>query len=107
MKVLFKKLKRANKVELALYLLTLVYYLVSFVIFTISILNLKRIETFIRVTVLVFFGLWFLYYLIGNLMNIILKKHNKFAVLVSLRILLYFLLSFLSVHITLTLSIKR
>ena len=99
MKVLFKKLKRANKVELALYLLTLVYYLVSFVIFTISILNLKRIETFIRVTVLVFFGLWFLYYLIGNLMNIILKKHNKFAVLVSLTIIFSIIFSVGSYYI--------
>ena len=87
MKILLKKLKRANKVELAMYGITLVYYLVLFIIFTISILNLKKIETFIRITVLIFFGLWFLYYFIGNLMNIILKKHHKFAILTTLTII--------------------
>lgn len=87
MKILLKKLKRANKVELAMYGITLIYYLVLFIIFTISILNLKKIETFIRITVLIFFGLWFLYYFIGNLMNIILKKHHKFAILTTLTII--------------------
>lgn len=87
MKILLKKLKRANKIELAMYGISLLYYLVLFVIFTISVLNLKRIETFIRITVLIFFGFWFLYYLLGCLMNIILKKHHKVAILTSFTII--------------------
>lgn len=87
MKILLKKLKRANKIELAMYGISLLYYLVLFVIFTISVINLKRVETFIRITVLIFFGFWFLYYLLGCLMNIILKKHHKVAILTSFTII--------------------
>ena len=87
MKILLKKLKRANKVELAMYGISLLYYLVLYVVFTISVLNLKRIETFIRITVLIFFGFWFVYYFIGCLMNIILKKHHKFAILTTFTII--------------------
>lgn len=94
MKILFKKLKRTNKVELAMYLITLLYYLVLFVIFTISILNLKRIETFIRITVLIFFGFWLLYYFLGGLMNLILKKHHKFGILTSLTIIFSLIFTF-------------
>lgn len=99
MKILFKKLKRANKIELAMYLITLLYYLVLYVIFTVSILNLKRIETFIRITVLIFFGFWLLYYFIGSLMNIILKKHHKFAILTTITICFSLLFTFGSYYI--------
>ena len=87
MKILLKKLKRTNKIELAMYLITLLYYVVSFTIFTISVLNLKKVETFIRITLLVFFSIWLVYYLIGNLMNLILKKHHKFAILTSITVI--------------------
>lgn len=87
MKILLKKLKRANKVELAMYGISLLYYLVLFIIFTISVLNLKRIETFIRITVLIFFGFWFVYYFLSGLMNIILKKHHKVAILTTITII--------------------
>ena len=99
MKILLKKLKRANKVELAMYGISLLYYLVLFIIFTISVLNLKRIETFIRITVLVFFGFWLLYYFIGCLMNIILKKHHKFAILTTLTIIFSLMFTFSSYYI--------
>lgn len=87
MKILLKKLKRANKVELAMYGITLLYYLVLFIVFTFSVLSLKKIETFIRILILIFFGFWLLYYFIGNLMNIVLKKHNKFAILTTITII--------------------
>lgn len=99
MKILLKKLKRANKVELAMYGISLLYYLVLFIIFTISVLNLKRIETFIRITVLIFFGFWLLYYFIGCLMNIILKKHHKFAIQTTLTIIFSLMFTFSSYYI--------
>ena len=99
MKILLKKLKRANKVELAMYGISLLYYIVLFIIFTISVLNLKRIETFIRITILVFFGFWLLYYLLGCLMNIILKKHHKFAIQTTLTIIFSLMFTFSSYYI--------
>lgn len=99
MKILFKKLKRTNKIELTMYTLALLYYLVLFVVFTISILNLKRIETFVRITVLVFFGIWSLYYFIGGLVNLILKKHHKFVVLTTITIAFSLIFTFGSYYI--------
>ena len=87
MKVLFKKLKRANKIELSLYLISVIYYIVSYVFFTIAILNLKKIETGIRIILLIFFGMWILYYILSNLINLILKKHHKFMILMLFTIL--------------------
>ena len=87
MKVLFKKLKRANKVELSLYLISVIYYIVSFIFFMIAVLNLKKIETGIRIIMLVFFGMWILYYILANLINLIIKKHHKFMVLMLFTIL--------------------
>lgn len=81
MKVLLKKLKRTNKIELVMYLTSVLYYLVSYILFTICILKLKKIETFIRIILLVFFGIFFIYYLIANLMNLIIKKHHKLMIL--------------------------
>ena len=87
MKVLLKKLKRANKVELSLYLISVIYYIVSFIFFMIAVLNLKKIETGIRIIMLVFFGMWILYYILANLINLIIKKHHKFMVLMLFTIL--------------------
>lgn len=87
MRVLFKKLKRSNKVELALYLISVLYYAISFAIFVLAITKLKSIETGIRIILLVFFGMWGLYYFLGNLINLILKKHTKFIVLVFITII--------------------
>jgi len=81
MRVLFKKLKRTNKVELVMYLTSVLYYLVSYILFIICVLKLKKIETFIRITLIIFFGIFFIYYFIANLMNLIIKKHSKFMVL--------------------------
>ena len=87
MKVLFKKIKRTNKIELSLYLISVLYYLVSYILFTICVLKLKRIETFIRIILLVFFGLYFIYYFLSNLVNLITKKHHKFFILMCITIL--------------------
>lgn len=80
MRVLRKKLKRSNKIELSLYLISVLYYLISYILFLICVLKLKKIETFIRIIILVFFGLYFFYYLLSNLVSLISKKHHSFFV---------------------------
>ena len=45
MKILIKKLKRSNKVELTLYIISVLYYLAAYTFFIISLLKLKKIET--------------------------------------------------------------
>lgn len=87
MKVLLKKIKRANKIELTLYFTSVLYYLISYTLFFISLLKLSKIETFIRIIVLVFFGIWFFYYLISNLVNLIIKKHHKFMIIMVVTVI--------------------
>lgn len=87
MRVLIKKLKRTNKIELILYLTSLLYYLVSYILFTVCILKLKKIETVIRIIILLFFGFFFIYYFLSNLVNLITKKHHKFFILMLLTII--------------------
>lgn len=87
MRVLFKKLKRTNKIELIMYLTSMLYYLVSYILFTICILKLKKIETVIRIIILLFFGFFFIYYFLSNLVNLITRKHHKFFILMLLTII--------------------
>ena len=87
MRVLIKKLKRTNKIELSLYLISVLYYLVAYILFAICILKLKKIETFIRIIVLIFFGLFFFYYLLSNLVNLLTKKHHKLFIMMTIAVL--------------------
>ena len=87
MKVLFKKLKKANKVELSLYLISVLYYFITYILFTICILRLKKIETVIRIIMLIFFGLYFIYYVLANLVNLLTKKHHKLYILVTITVI--------------------
>jgi len=99
MKILFKKLKKTNKFERALYFISTLYYLISFILFTICVLKLKKVETVIRIFVLVFFGLFFLYFILSNIVNLILKKHHKFMVLTMFAVLFSLLFTITTYYI--------
>lgn len=88
MKILIKKLKRSNKVELTLYIISVLYYLAAYTFFIISLLKLKKIETGIRIFIIILFACWILYYMLANLMDLIIKKHTRFMIKVLLTILL-------------------
>ena len=77
MKVLFKKLKRANKFALFLYILSLLAFITTYAFFTKSLLNLVGIETAIRISLLVLFALWFFTYLLFGLYTMIIKKYQQ------------------------------
>jgi len=87
MKVLIKKLKRSNKVMLSIYTLVIVFFLVTYILFTKSLLTLSGIETGSRMALIILFGMWFLLYLIWNLMLIIQKKKVSFGVVNGITII--------------------
>ncbi len=87
MKVLFNKIKKANKIFLTIYLITFILYLVNFVFLTLNLLSLSKIETVIRILILVIFGIWGIVYLIWNLVNLILKKHITIAITTAVSII--------------------
>lgn len=88
MKVLIKKIKRANKVTLIFYLLSLISFLVGYVFLFKSIISLVGIETFIRVIIIIFLFLWFLYYFLFGLSTILVKKYKKFVIITIINLLL-------------------
>lgn len=87
MKVLFKKMKKANKFALCLYILALLGFLISYGFFVKAVLSLVGIETFARICLLVLFFLWWLFYLLFGLSTLLTKKFKKFGVLTFFQIL--------------------
>ena len=88
MKVLFNKIKRANKIALTFYIITNLCFLIGFIFLTKSFLYLKGIETAIRVIILILLFLWFLTYFLFGLSTMLVKKFKKFIALTVINVLL-------------------
>lgn len=88
MKVLFKKIKKANKFALILYIMSVLGFIVSYGFFIKAVLSLAGIETGVRIGLLVLLSLWFLIYFLFGLSTMITKKFKKFAALTIVQLLL-------------------
>lgn len=78
MKVLFRKLKHAGMGYKIFYFIGLTLYIVFYVFFLRSLLILKGIETFIRIIILIFFGIFGILYLIFGLASMFERKKKIF-----------------------------
>ena len=78
MKVLFRKLKHASMGYKFFYFTGLTLYIVFYVFFLRSILKLTGIETFIRILVLIFFGIFGILYMIFGLASMFERKKKVF-----------------------------
>ena len=87
MNILKKKLKKVNKVKKILYFFTSLVFLVTYIYFLIGLLHLSGIETLIRIIVLVFFGIWFVVYLLAGLLALISRKTPTFIILTIISLL--------------------
>lgn len=99
MKVLFKKIKRSNKIALAIYILSLLLFIASYTYFVVTIRKLEGIETFIRMVLLILFFLWFLIYFLFGLSTLVTNKLKKFLTLTFIHLLLFAVLLFASIVI--------
>lgn len=88
MKVLFKKLSKANKVTLSFFAVAFIAYLVLYGFLFKNILALKSIETVIRIITLIFLGIWFIVYTLVGLVKLIVKKYKLFIVFTVITYLL-------------------
>jgi len=79
-KILIKKLKKANKLFLGLFSFTTITYIISFLFLIKNLLTLKGIETSLRIIFICLFSLIIFIYFIWNLINIILKKKKTFII---------------------------
>ncbi len=87
MKVLFRKIKRANKFTVFLHFNLVIAFIAGYVLFAKALLSLVGIETVIRVILLVLFGIWFLVYFLFGLSTILTRKYKKFGVLTFFQII--------------------
>ena len=68
MNIFFKKLKKCNKAYTTIYILATLGYIVGLIMFLFSLIQLKGIETFIRIIASIFFIIWFLnFYKVYNI----------------------------------------
>lgn len=104
MKVLFRKIKRSNKVALTFYLLTTILFIIGYVLFTKSLLSLVGIETAIRVVLLILLFIWFLTYLLFGLSTMLVKKFKKFITLTVINTLLIIIMFIVSIVINMIYS---
>lgn len=100
MKVLFNKLKKTNKIFLAIYFLSFVIYFITYVLLVKNLVALSGIETLIRYLVIGIFGIWLLVYFIWNLINLILKRHVTIAITTSITIIFIVLFGFANYYIS-------
>lgn len=99
MKVLCKKIKRANKTALAIYILSILMFLASYTYFAISLFKLSGVETLIRASLLVLFGIWFFVYFLFGLSTLVTNKIKKFLALTFIHLLLFGVMLFASIVI--------
>ena len=99
MRGFFIKLKRSNKVLLAIYLIVLIAYIISLAFFTRSLLLLNDIETTIRIISLVIFYLILFAYFLFGLVLLFLKKNAGLVVFSSFLIILITTFNFGSYYI--------
>lgn len=76
MKKVLRKLKRSKGIYRYLYYIIGILYIISLFFFVKSLLNLKGIETAIRIIFIIFFILYLILYLFINLLNLLRRKYK-------------------------------
>lgn len=99
MKILFRKLKRTNKVALSIFLVTLITYIIGFILFSKSLISLNGIETFLRIIIILLFAGWIFIYLLTSLVKLIKKRYKAVIILTIFSILFSLVFYFGSYYI--------
>ena len=89
MKELKIKMKKASKIMLITYLILSIGYIISYILFSKSLLNLEGIETTIRYLILGFFAIWGVSYLCFG-PKLIFKKMKKTFIVLSIFTIIFF-----------------
>lgn len=94
-----EKLKRTNKPLLVLFILITIAYLISYIFFTKSIINLVGIETFIRYLLLIIFLIFGIFYFFFGWNRLTKQKKKTFIAISIIPIILIFLFTISSYYI--------
>ncbi|MDE6284355.1 MAG: LCP family protein [Bacilli bacterium] len=91
MKKIIRRLKKTRPIIRYIYYILILAYLISFIFFAKSIIGLTGIETLLRYIVLFLFIVYWLLYIMWNLINIVSRKAKPF-ILTSLLTLVFIVL---------------
>ena len=94
MNKIIRKLKKSNKSLRIIYYLISIIYLVGMCIFIKSLINLKGIETLLRIIVIIFFIVYILLYMFINLLNLLRRKY-KGLIITSILSIIFILIFFI------------
>lgn len=81
------KLKKCNKIYLTILIITLITYMIGYVIFVKNIAVLTGIETLVRMILIILFGIWFLVWLVMGLVYVLNKKYSSFIIMIIFTLL--------------------
>ena len=94
MNKIIRKLKKSNKALRIIYYLISIIYLIGMCIFIKSLINLKGIETLLRIIVIIFFIVYILLYMFINLLNL-LRRNYKGLIITSILSIIFILIFFI------------
>lgn len=101
MKVLFRKIKRSNKLALMIYLLLILMFAAGYGYFAKELFKLDGIETLIRTGALILLALWSIVYFLFGLSTLVTRKYKKFLALT------FFQLAFLGIMVFASIVIHK
>lgn len=99
MKVLMKKIKKANIVKKIFYFLSIIAYIATLTFMTYEAMIFKSTEPVILSIVLALFIIWGLIYILAGLITMISKKNKSFIIITILTILISSILGFGATYI--------
>ena len=94
MNKIIRKLKKSNKALRIIYYIIGIIYLIGMCIFIKNLINLKGIETLLRVIVIIFFIVYLLLYMFINLLNLLRRKY-KGLIITSILSIVFILIFFI------------
>ncbi len=99
MNKVMRKLKKSKKPFRILYYGVIIVYLITFIMFTCSLISLKGIETLLRVILIIFFMLYILIFAFWNLLNLLRKKYKGLFITSIISVVFILIFSYCSYYI--------
>ncbi len=93
MKVLLKKIKKANTLKKLFYFFNIIIYIASLIFMTYEASIFKDTEPVLLIIILILLIIWGLFYILSGLTSMLSNKNKKFIVITIISILLSIILS--------------
>lgn len=94
-----RRIKKRNILLLLIYLIASIFYIVTYVILCKNAISYTGVETKLRISLLVLFGIYLLVWLIFGLHNIIAKKYQSYIIMLVFTVLFSLAFSFASYYL--------